>query len=257
VNADGRLRSRPNSRGLKPQKTAILLAQRIVTEISERRLEPGAPFPTEQQMLSDYGVARGTLREALRYLELQGVITIRTGPGGGPFVTMPDSRHLASTLALVMQMERGTYRSIVEAREIAEPALAARSAMRAGPEQIEALQESVRRLAAALDDQALFLEENARFHNLISEIAGNELFRRVTAALNWIMDGSVIGVSYPREVRGFVLKSHEEIAAAIAARDPALAAERMSAHLVEYEVYVRREFGGLLDQPIRWEDVSV
>src|SRR5262249_32700102 len=79
----------------RPKKTAMFLAQRIVAEIADRDLAAGSPLPAERDMLEDYGVARGTLREALRFLEIQGVITIKTGPGGGPLVGEPGSRHVA------------------------------------------------------------------------------------------------------------------------------------------------------------------
>ena len=70
----------------RPQKTAILLAQRIVGEITDQNLAPGTLLLPEREMLQRYGVARGTLREALRFLEIQGVLTIKPGPSGGPTV---------------------------------------------------------------------------------------------------------------------------------------------------------------------------
>src|ERR1700761_327644 len=87
----------------RPQKTAILLAQRIVGEITDQNLAPGTLLLPEREMLQRYGVARGTLREALRFLEIQGVLTIKPGPSGGPTVNTPDPRSLASAIALLLQ----------------------------------------------------------------------------------------------------------------------------------------------------------
>ena len=64
---------------------------------------PGDKLISEQKMVERYGVARGSLREALRFLELQGVLRIKSGPGGGPVIDTPNAHHFASTLALLLQ----------------------------------------------------------------------------------------------------------------------------------------------------------
>ena len=97
--------------------------------IREGRLVAGDALPPEKDMLIAYGVGRDTLREALRVLELQGVIVLRPGRGGGPVVARPDSRHLASTLALLMQFGQTPFASILETLEVSnrtEAAVAAR-----------------------------------------------------------------------------------------------------------------------------------
>src|ERR1700682_4416911 len=93
-----------SSARFRPQKTAILLAQRIVGEISDQGYGPGTLLLPEREMLQRYGVARGTLREALRFLEIQGVLTIRPGPAGGPTVNNVEPRSLASAIALLLQL---------------------------------------------------------------------------------------------------------------------------------------------------------
>jgi GntR family transcriptional repressor for pyruvate dehydrogenase complex len=243
-------------RRTKPQKTAMLLAQRIVDEITDRDLAPGTTLPPEQEMVTRYGVARGTLREALRYLESQGVITIKPGPRGGPVVTDPDPRFLASTLALLLQINRAPYRTVIEARQIVEPALAARAAARISPPLAEELSASTDAMAGRLDDLGAFLDENHRFHLLIARLAGNELFAHILASLSWITDGTAIGVEYPPAQREVVVERHREIAAAIATGDPDEARARMRAHLDDYARYVEHRYPQLMDQRLRWEDIT-
>ena len=67
----------------RPAKTAMIIAQRIVADIARDSLAPGASLPPERMMMETYEVGRGTLREALRFLEFQGVITLKPGPRGG------------------------------------------------------------------------------------------------------------------------------------------------------------------------------
>jgi GntR family transcriptional regulator, transcriptional repressor for pyruvate dehydrogenase complex len=203
----------------RPKKTAMLLAQRMVTEIAERRLEPGTPLPPEREMLERYGVARGSLREALRFLEIQGVLTIKTGPSGGPIVGRPGSRHLASILAMMLQLEHAPFSDILEARQILEPPLARLAAERMADEQIEELKASVSRMRDEIGDGEAFLEENQNFHSKIADAAGNHVFALMTSSLTWISDATALGVSYPLEARHSVCKEHARIQKAIADRD--------------------------------------
>jgi GntR family transcriptional repressor for pyruvate dehydrogenase complex len=63
-------------------KTAMIVARRIVRDIDRLSLGPGDKLPPERVMLEEYQVGRGTLRESLRFLELQGIISLKPGPGG-------------------------------------------------------------------------------------------------------------------------------------------------------------------------------
>ncbi|MBF6619301.1 MAG: FadR family transcriptional regulator [Patulibacter sp.] len=237
----------------KPKKTAMLLAQRIVGEIVDSGLEPGASLLSEREMLEEYGVARGTLREALRFLEIQGVITIRTGPGGGPVVNAPASRHLASIIAMMLQLDAAPFRSVLEARATLEPWMARRAAERRTEAQLESLHESVRRIEAHTDDVDAFLDENSVFHAEIATAAGNEVFSMIIGSLNWIVDGSVLGVTYSETQRSAIAREHRRIYQAIVARDGDRAAAAMAVHMHDYGTYLERFFPQLLDAPIRWD----
>ncbi|MFA4928531.1 MAG: FadR/GntR family transcriptional regulator [Patulibacter sp.] len=251
--------NRPRSRardGLRPQKTAALLAQRIVGEITDGGLQQGAPLPPEKTMLEEYGVARGTLREALRFLEIQGVITIKTGPGGGPIVNRPGSRHLASIIAMMLQLDQASFRTVLEARVVLEPELARRAASRVTEPQAELLHQSVVRMREALQDENAFVEENAYFHETIAEIAGNPVFTMVLASLTWICDGTPLGVQYPMASREAVVAEHHRIHRAIASGDVDRAGAAMSVHMGDFAAYLEAKFPQVLDAPLRWDQVD-
>lgn len=250
------LRQRGNN-NFRPQKVAVLVAQRIVGEISNGRLQPGSPLAPEREMLETYGVARGTLREALRFLEMQGVITIKPGPGGGPIVSTPESRHLASVIAMRLQLTHTSFRAVLEAREVLEPALARQAAERITDEQVELLRESTVRLQEHIEDVDRFLAENEHFHSLIASAAGNEVFSLVIASLNWIIDATPLGVEYPRKSREAVAKEHVHIYEAIAARNPAAAEAAMSAHIGDFANYLRKKYPEVVAAPLRWDQVAV
>ncbi|MGI5242242.1 FadR/GntR family transcriptional regulator [Dactylosporangium sp. CA-139066] len=236
-----------------PPKRATVVAQRIVRQIQKQKLAPGTMLPAEHEMIEQYGVGRSTVREALRVLELQGVVTIRPGRGGGPIVSTPDSRHLASTLALLMQFAETPFRAAVEARAWMEPITAALCAERADAQLRAELQESINRMRAGLADSDVFLDENHRFHELIAQGAANPVFSYFLNSLHWITDGTPLGVEYPPRSRKAVLAAHERVWKAVEAGDASAAHEAMREHMEETLTYFERKYGSVMDEVLTWE----
>lgn len=237
---------------MRPQKTAILLAQRIVRDIDRRGNNAGDRLPPERVMLEEYGVGRGTLRESLRFLELQGVITLKPGPGGGPVVQKPSAQSLATSLTLLLQFSKAPFRTIAEARGGLEPMMARLAAERMTDEQLADLKSSVDNMYDHLGDQSVFLEENKRFHDMIARGSGNAMFGYLVDALLGILDGSAIGIDYPEVRRVAVHKAHLSIYEAIAARDPSKSAATMADHIAQYLKYAEKKFPDVLAAPIVW-----
>lgn len=209
-------------------------------------------------MHQEYGVGRGTLREGLRYLEMQGVLRIKSGPSGGPVVNGVDSRPLARNLALLLALDRTPFRSILEVRQMVEPPLAAKGALNDDPENLAQLEESLRSFEAAAEakDAKQAVLENRVFHDLVAERAGNAVFAHFVIALNWIIDGTALGVRFPEASLKATASAHRRIYDAIAAGDEQEAHDAMATHLDEFNRYVERRFSDILDVPIRWEDAN-
>lgn len=241
-----------SSASKRPQKTAMLLAQRIVADINRRGNTIGDRLPPERVMLEEYEVGRGTLRESLRFLELQGVISLKPGPGGGPVVQSPDSTSLATSLTLLLQFSNAPFRTIAEARAGLEPMMAQLAAERMADEQLADLKASVDTMYDHLGDQAVFLEENKRFHDVIAHGSGNAMFGHLIDALLGILDGSAIGIDYPEIRRTAVHKAHLDIYQALAARDATQSAAAMADHIAQYIKYAEKKFPDVLDAPIVW-----
>jgi GntR family transcriptional regulator, transcriptional repressor for pyruvate dehydrogenase complex len=252
VNSPARRRQSSN----RPKKTAILVAQRIVDEIVDEGLEPGAPLLPERVMLPRYEVARGTLRESLRILETYGLITIKTGPGGGPVVADAGSRPLASVIALVLQMSRTSFRSIVDARLQLEPLLAKEAAERRSEEDLAALRDSIEEMRAAIDDVGEFLDQNHVFHSAVAAASKNPVLFNMVASLNWIQDGTAVGIDYPGRTRNAIVSAHRRIYLALEAGDPQMAEAAMRIHIGEFADHAERNYAHVLDQPLRWDQVD-
>lgn len=237
--------------GARPSaKAARILAEAIAGEIHRRGLRSGDKLLSEQKMVARYGVARGSLREALRYLELQGVLRIKSGPGGGPVIQTPDGRHFASTLALVLQFVGARFRAIVETRWVVEPGIAALAATRASDADLAALRASLAAQRVALTDGARFIEENRRFHDLIAFAAGNPVFRFLLPALHRISDGA--GIAYRPAERRRILRANRAIVEAIVSRDADAAFDAMRAFFAASLTYLDAAHPEVMAQPLTW-----
>ena len=246
---------RPNQQH-RPHKTAKLLAQRIVDEIVDGGLSPGTPLLSEAEMLKKYGVARGTLRETLRFLEMQGVITIKTGPGGGAVVGDPGSQPLASVIALLLQLSRTSFRSIVDARLLLEPMLARLAATRRTDDDIEVLVAANDAMKETIDESRAFLDHNTVFHMTIAKAAGNPVLFHMLSSLSWIEDGTALGIDYARETRRPIISAHRRILAGIEAGDAEIAEAAMRLHVGAFAKYAEENYGRVLDMPLRWDQVG-
>lgn len=246
----------PASLNARPKKTALLSAQRIVEDITDRRLVEGNVLPPEREMIAQYEISRGTLREALRFLELQGVVTMRSGPSGGPVVTRPGPEHLASMLGLLLELSGAQFRTILEARQLIEPALAARAAEAADRDIVALLNQSIKDMKSAIDDSPAFFTENSRFHSIIARGSGNALFGYLIESLKWITDGTVLGVGYSRRHRVAIHSAHQAIVEAIEAGDSEGARAAMEQHMAEAVGYLARRYPELLDHELRWREIA-
>jgi DNA-binding FadR family transcriptional regulator len=237
----------------RPPKAAMLVAQRIVRDIVRSGMKPGELLPPERMMLEKYETGRGTLREALRLLEFQGVISLKPGPGGGPVLMSPAASNLASSLMLLMQLNQAPYRAIVEVRNAFEPMISQLAAERMSDDQLGELEGTIEAMRADLNDRDQFLESNKRFHDIIAWSSGNVLFGYLIDSLLGILDGTVIGIDYPSHRRAAILKAHEEIYEALAKRDPQASEDRMREHIDAYTRYAQKKFPDVLNQTITWD----
>jgi GntR family transcriptional repressor for pyruvate dehydrogenase complex len=201
-------------------------------------------------MVDRDGVARGSLREALRFLELHGVLRIKSGPGGGPVIETPNGRHFASTLALMLQFVGARFRAIVETRWVIEPGIAALAAERAGRDDLAALRACLAAMRAAVRDPRRFAEENRRFHDLIAFACGNPVFRFLLPALHWISDGA--GMQYSERERRRIVRATQTLLAAVEARDAAAAYGSMQRFFAVSLAYLDRTYPDVMARPLTW-----
>jgi GntR family transcriptional repressor for pyruvate dehydrogenase complex len=125
------------------EKISETLARDILHDILDRGLTTGARLPSEAELVASYGVGKSSLREALRLLEVNGVITIKTGPTGGPIVAESSPVEFAKMSVFYFRSTRVTFGELIEARIMMESMMAGLAATRRDSQTDLALRESL------------------------------------------------------------------------------------------------------------------
>jgi DNA-binding FadR family transcriptional regulator len=230
------------------ERAATRVARSIVSDIRERSLRPGSKLEPEHIMVEKQGAARATVREALRFLEFQGTLRIKAGPGGGPVVNVPGLDHLTSALSLQLQFANATFRSVLDARSSIYSILVAEAAKNATHQDIARLHECLSRLRTAFGDSHASVQEARHFYELVALGSKNLVLGFLVNALHRMSEGS--NVEYDTEHWKAHLRHSEKVLHAIERGDP-VAAQNVSTQIHEAGIsYWERNFPDLLNQPV-------
>jgi GntR family transcriptional regulator, transcriptional repressor for pyruvate dehydrogenase complex len=220
-----------------PEK-AELIAEWLRGRILAGELADGDSLGRVVDLADEYAVSRSSLREALRMLEAEGLVSLRRGPGGGVQVHQPTERRAARNVALLFQSRDVTLADVQEARTLFEPLavrlLASRRNRRATAEQLRHL---VERQRETVDDISAFGKANAEFHQHLYSLVGNQTVAIMAEVLYEIVERAIAAFGetrslLPRAARAKSLRSQERLVELIAAGDGAAAEEHWRAHLL-------------------------
>lgn len=221
---------------IKVPKSSDVLAARLKQEILGDGYNLGASLPTERELVSTTGLSRGSVREALRILEAQGLVHTRAGRYGGTTVSQPTADHLASHINLYAKGRSITLSALVEVRLALEPMVAALAAQRRTENDLSNLHAIAKRIDWAADnDLSSFLEENVNWHDAIAAASHNELLRAFASSVSGLMfEASQIKEFASADVRQRVRHAHTRILEAIEAGDADLARRRVERDVQAY-----------------------
>lgn len=235
-------------------KASERLARQLATSIVEGEIAEGARLPHEGEMLAQLQVSRATLREALRLLEVWGLVVIRTGPGGGPTVRRPSSGEFAEYLALMLQFQQLTLQDVSDARLALEPMMARLAAERITPEQVADLRDSIEIMERSYDDPTEFWAQNQRFHSGLAEAGDSRVIKMIVDCVKIIADGASSGVHYERRELEDVVRAHTKIIDLVEAGDVEGAASSMHHHLDSGRRFIAKNQPFALRSRIRWPE---
>jgi GntR family transcriptional repressor for pyruvate dehydrogenase complex len=163
-----------------------LVASELRHRILSGELSPGESLSTESVLAEEYDVSRPTLREALRILESQQLISVRRGSHKGPVVTLPDPEISARTFAMLLHLREATPADIYQFRMLFEPPAAGMAAERATEQDIADLRLVVEEEAKEAAVPSRFTEVAWGFHTHVVRLSGNRTMSLVCEVLERI-----------------------------------------------------------------------
>jgi len=249
---DGVIEATPRPRRSRPVRVADEIKQWVV----ERDLRQGAKLPSEADMIALFGVSKGTVREAMRILEAQGLVITRTGPGGGSFVGKVSAERARSLLANYFYFQDLSIADIYQMRRALEPEMVRSLAGRLTPAQLDELQTLAERYpepASSAEEEKEQHIASLAFHARLSDFAENRLLGFVIGFMARILtDLTVYRRLYepPNHALWERGRRHQlDLVAALRAGDAEAAAGIMASHMkgaeemmVAQEVHLKRQF---------------
>ena len=213
-------------------KSSDVLADQLRKQILGGELAPGAPLPTERDLVLQTRLSRGSVREALRILEAEGLVSTRPGRLGGSVARQPGDESLAKYINLFVHGRGISLKSVLQTREAIEPSLARLAALNRTAAERDELVRATERVEQAYADTPLYLAENVKWHCAIAAASHNELLRAFMVAISsMIYKASAIENFATEDIRRVVIKAHRRILDAIVAGDGTAAERRMARHL--------------------------
>lgn len=256
INRINMIESNPKARRPPPRKRSDLVADQMKGWIMSRGLAPGDRLPPERDLIDLFGVSKSTAREALRSLEVQGLVRISTGPPGGAIVTSVTEGRALSLLGNYFYFSNLGLGDIYSVRRVLEPELAASVAGRlddAQLDRLEALNEECSHQPATRAEEHRQRLVELEFHDLLADATENRLLGFQCRFINAVLRDCIVyrklyGPEEDRqaptdEVRPMAasgLDHHQKLMAAFREGDAERARSVMADHMAEAQAHMER-----------------
>jgi DNA-binding FadR family transcriptional regulator len=210
-----------------------LIVDQIRLLIRDGHLTAGDRLPSERELGERFGVSRVTVREALRGLEANGLVTIKVGAHGGAFVTAPTSARVGEGISDLLTLSVVTPAEVTEARQVLELGIVPLVCERADEQDIADLLEICDRADAALHSAQTYpVSLSAEFHTRMARATHNPAIEMFAQSFHGPMLTSLLRAQEEDPQVGVVgTAEHREFVMAVQARDAAAAQEIMRRHL--------------------------
>ena len=214
---------------IKKTRIAEEVADRIRMLILDGTFPPGRPLPSERLLRERFAVSRGSIRDALRMLELIGLLETRHGQGTFPRELTVD--RLVAPLASVMTYRHDLRDELLDVRRMFEPAVARAAAARASDEDFADLQRILDAQRRKLKTGGSTIVEDTAFHAALARSTRNRVIVSIMAILNDLLVESRALALKQKGRPERSIEGHEAVVAALRCRDAEAAARAMSRHI--------------------------
>ena len=218
-------------------KASFNIIHQVRQAVLSGALKAGDKLPPEKELLSQFGVSKHTLREALRGLEAIGLLCIRKGAGGGPVVMEVDMETAKDSLVNFLHFKNISIQELSEVRRVLEPYLARVAAERMENDQIEKLSDLNRTCRDALtqNEKSACAEFEVEFHTMLAKASGNPVLILILDLVNNLLKDLKHIIKPDGHFSEKVLYAHERILDALRAHDPEAAERHMFQHVCAVE----------------------
>jgi GntR family transcriptional regulator, transcriptional repressor for pyruvate dehydrogenase complex len=214
------------------------VAEQLRALVLRGDLGAGERLPNETELSAMFGVSRSTVREALRVLSSQNLITTSRGVGGGSFVARPAPEHISDYLETSLGLLSGSEDAdaislgeLLEARELLEVPAARLAAKRRTDGQLDLLRACLEAERQVVEAEEPEYEEHRHFHQLVIDAASNGLVSIVTRPVFNVVQRRFRREAAPKRFWTDVVEAHERILERIEEGDEEGAAVEMFSHL--------------------------
>jgi GntR family transcriptional repressor for pyruvate dehydrogenase complex len=214
---------------IKKTRVAEEVADRIRTLILDGTFAQGQPLPSERVLTEQFGVSRGSIRDALRMLETIGLIETQHGRGTFPRELTVD--RLVAPLASMMTFQQDLQDELLDVRRMFEPAVARVAAQRATDKDFADLQRIIDAQRRKLKKVQSAIVEDSEFHAALARSTGNRVVVSLMATLNDLLVESRKLTLKQKGRPAKSIEGHEAVVAALRRRDADGAARAMSNHI--------------------------
>lgn len=217
-----------------PQRGFRVVLDHLEAAVLSGDLRAGDTLPPERELAAGLGVSRTAVREAIRALQAQGIISSEVGQQGGTRVTARAGEALKRLLRLHVAVANFPVSDLTEVRVALERASVKAACEQPSADQIAQLRVVLDRMAGDLDEDA-FNELDTEYHVLIAQAGANSLATDLTVAVREALREPILAAerrlaSWPA-FRGTLMEQHEAILGAIVARDSARAQTIIENHI--------------------------
>ena len=214
---------------IKKTRVAEEVADRIRTLILDGTFPQGQPLPSERVLTEQFGVSRGSIRDAFRMLETIGLIETQHGRGTFPRELTVD--RLVAPLASMMAFQSDLQDELLDVRRMFEPAVARAAAQRATEKDFADLQRILDAQRRKLKKGQSAIVEDTAFHAALARSTRNRVVVSLMATLNDLLVESRTLSLKQKGRPAMSIEGHETVVAALRRRDPDAAARAMSNHI--------------------------
>lgn len=216
-------------------KASDVLANELRERILDGEFSEDTPLPPERELVTQTQMSRSTVREALRILEVQGLIRIKSGRAGGAFVQRPSRDSVATSVSLVIRGQQIRLADLLETRQAIEPYCAQLAARSRTEDDLRVLDAANDAIADERRPLAVFLQANVDWHVGVATASHNEL---LTGVMTGLAQAIYVGTENEQfvddEIRRVTVKAHRSVTEAIRQCDPEAAVRRMARHVHSY-----------------------